>query len=528
MTVPVITKQVDHSIYRMDNGTIVNTQDRIYTKVDPPASNKPTDEELWTDDQLPNLSFLKQHFTREGRLAEDQALDILYMTRDILRAEPNLLRLPAPITICGDVHGQYYDLLRLFEIGSDPKDTHYLFMGDYVDRGYFSIECVLYLWAHKLCYPNTFHLLRGNHESRHLTEYFTFKLECETKYSKRVYDAVMACFDCLPLAAVVNDQFFCVHGGLSPELKKLEDLEKVDRFIETPTEGLICDLLWSDPFEDFNNEAAFTHNHVRGCSYFYSYKAVCQFLDNNNLLSVIRAHEAQADGYRMYRSGANNDFPVLMTLFSAPNYVDVYNNKAAILCYDKAVLDIRQFNSSPHPYWLPNFMNVFNWSLPFVGEKVTSMLLAILNICSKEELDSEDTQDTKKSTTATESDQRRQIIKNKIMALGKISRTFSVLRENSELVMELKNLSGTGKIPTGTLGLGSEGIRKAITTFEDARRSDIENERLPPTSRESIEAIYQETTASKLRDVISEQDDSLVHVANIIAFDSRSSNISQI
>lgn len=100
-----------------------------------------------------------------------------------------------------------------------------------------------------------------------------------------------------------------------------------------------------------------------------SYKAVRRFLKDNNLLSVIRAHEAQADGYRMYRSGSNNDFPVLMTLFSAPNYVDVYNNKAAILCYDQAVLDIRQFNASPHPYWLPNFMNVFNWSLPFVGEK---------------------------------------------------------------------------------------------------------------------------------------------------------------
>jgi serine/threonine-protein phosphatase 2B catalytic subunit len=164
------------------------------------------------------------------------------------------------------------------------------------------------------------------------------------------------------------------------------------------------------------------------------------------------------------------------------------------------------------------------------------MLLAILNICSKDELDSEET----KKTTA-DTDQRRQRIKNKIMVLGKMSRTFSVLRENSELVMELKNLSGTGKLPTGTLGLGSEGIRKgkgekrygfyfiyncfplAITTFEDARRSDIENERLPPTSRESIEAIYQQTTVSKLRDVISEQDDALTHVANIIAFDSRSS-----
>nr|AGJ72855.1 CnaC [Mucor circinelloides]AID23869.1 calcineurin protein CnaC [Mucor lusitanicus]AID23870.1 calcineurin protein CnaC [Mucor lusitanicus]AID23871.1 calcineurin protein CnaC [Mucor lusitanicus]AID23872.1 calcineurin protein CnaC [Mucor lusitanicus] len=512
----------------MEDGSVVSTKERIYTKVDPPAFQKPTDDELWSKERpgLPDLAFLREHLRREGRLTDKQALKILNSTKNMLSKEPNLLRIPAPITICGDVHGQYYDLLKLLEVGGDPADTRYLFLGDYVDRGYFSIECVLYLWAHKLWYPDTFFLLRGNHECRHLTDYFTFKLECQTKYSDEVYDVVMECFDSLPLAAVVNDQFLCVHGGLSPELKTLKDIEEIDRFRETPTSGLMCDLLWSDPYEEFDSDTGpkFEHNHVRGCSYFYSYRAACNFLDKNNLLSVIRAHEAQANGYRMYRKSKTTGFPALMTIFSAPNYIDVYNNKAAVLRYDKSVLNIRQFNSSPHPYWLPNFMNVFNWSLPFVGEKITSMLLALLNICSQEELAATPEQKAMESPVVVvpenadmTPEQRRQIIRNKIMAIGKMSRTFSVLRENSELVMELKNLSGDGKLPTGTLGLGSEGIRKAITTFEEARRSDIENERLPPASRQSIDAIHQENTNSKLRDAIGEQDEVLSRMAEVIA-----------
>jgi len=154
----------------------------------------------------------------------------------------------------------------------------------------------------------------------------------------------------------------------------------------------MCDLLWADPLEEYGAETSddlFIHNHTRGCSYNFTYNAVCNFLDKNKLLSVIRAHEAQDTGYRMYKRSKNTGFPSLITMFSAPNYLDVYNNKAAILKYENNVMNIRQFNSSPHPYWLPNFMDVFTWSLPFVGEKVTSMLASLLKVASDSEIDAE-------------------------------------------------------------------------------------------------------------------------------------------
>ena len=151
----------------------------------------------------------------------------------------------------------------------------------------------------------------------------------------------------------------------------------------------MCDILWADPLEEFGQEKTnefFIHNHVRGCSYFFSYAAACNFLEKNNLLSIIRAHEAQDAGYRMYRKTMTTGFPSVMTIFSAPNYLDVYNNKAAVLKYENNVMNIRQFSKAllswqffqsadltldctPHPYWLPNFMDVFTWSLPFVAEK---------------------------------------------------------------------------------------------------------------------------------------------------------------
>ncbi|OBA22115.1 Metallo-dependent phosphatase [Metschnikowia bicuspidata var. bicuspidata NRRL YB-4993] len=502
----------DIRIYTTDDGQQIDTTDRVVKTVAYPATFNPSDSDVFLENGLPNCAFLKDHFFNEGRLQEHQAIRLIQCATAALSQEPNLLSVPAPVTVCGDVHGQYYDLMKLFEVGGDPELTKYLFLGDYVDRGLFSIECLLYLYSLKLTYPDLFWMLRGNHECKHLTDYFTFKSECVKKYSLDVYDECLQSFNALPLAAIMNKQFFCVHGGLSPEMRSLDDLVQLDRFREPPTKGLMCDLLWADPVEDYdedNIDRTFVRNTVRGCSYAYTYKAACQFLERTGLLSIIRAHEAQDAGYRMYKRTKTMGFPSLLTMFSAPNYLDTYNNKAAVLKYENNVMNIRQFNSSPHPYWLPQFMDVFTWSLPFVGEKITDMLLSILNICTEEELDEETpiaqhydsprTSPVMARSLESFSDEaavppdpeeptleeKRLALRNKILAIGRMSRMFQVLREDAEQVERLKNMN-QGVLPKGSLLHGREGLENAIMTFEDARKADLANEALPPSKDERV------------------------------------------
>jgi serine/threonine-protein phosphatase 2B catalytic subunit len=197
----------------------------------------------------------------------------------------------------------------------------------------------------------------------------------------------------------------------------------------------------------------------------------------------------------MYRKAQTTGFPSLITIFSAPNYLDVYNNKAAVLKYENNVMNIRQFNCTPHPYWLPNFMDVFTWSIPFVGEKVTEMLVNILNICSEDELVEEEEIDPDK---AAEAAKRKVVLKNKILAVGKMARVFTVLREESESILELKGLTPSGSLPVGILSGGKESLHTAlsdlsvegsvtgsahdhkISGFAEAKSLDMRNERMPP------------------------------------------------
>lgn len=362
-------------------------------------------DELFSSDGKPDLAVLKEHLLKEGRLAPKAGSRLIDMAQALFTKEENLMHLKYPITVCGDVHGQFFDLVHLLGVGGDPKDTQYLFLGDYVDRGNFSTECVFYLYALKITYPKTFFMLRGNHECRQLTAFFNFKDECCYKYDEALYHKIMTSFDYLPLAAMVSKSFFCVHGGLSPDIVLLEDIQKLNRVCEIPREGPMCDLLWSDPYEeggkDLDTEdshgsqkatAWFDYNVTRQCSYVFGVEAVKQFLNDNKITSVIRAHEAQVEGYKMQMVNTTSGIPRVITIFSAPNYCDAYKNKAACLKFDNNVLNIKQFVDSPHPYYLPNFMDVFQWSLPFVAEKVTDMLASVLEW--GEEDDEKDEKDT--------------------------------------------------------------------------------------------------------------------------------------
>eukprot|EP01083_Nonionella_stella_P074493 202089_1 len=449
----------------------------------PLASNK-----LWKKVGKPDLEVLLKHLQLEGRVAIDDAVQLVKRARDMFRKEPNLLRLYDPITVCGDIHGQFFDLLRLMQCGGPVESTQYLFLGDYVDRGCFSCEVVLYMFAVKLTYPKQWFMLRGNHECRHLTAFFNFKDECLYKYNERLYNEIMSAFDALPIAATINSKFLCIHGGLSPDIQTLSDIQAINRFEEVPREGPFCDLLWSDPApergededdDDFDPVLAdttwFAYNEARQCSYIFGVDAVEAFLKKNKLTSVIRAHEAQSQGYKMQMMNETTGIPRVITIFSAPNYCDAYGNKAACLKFDKEMLNIRQFDFSPHPYYLPNFMDVFSWSLPFVAEKVTDMLANVVNWC----------QDEPPEGAATDSsllEKRGNILKEKVNAISKMLKTYTFLREESDLILQLKQLTPNSKLPVGIMGQGRKALETAITSFSEARKADAPNERLPPTS----------------------------------------------
>jgi serine/threonine-protein phosphatase 2B catalytic subunit len=323
----------------------------------------------------------------------------------------------------------------------------YLFLGDYVDRGTFSCEVVLYLMALKITYPKKVFCIRGNHECRALTRTFNFKNECLHKYSVRVYDAFMDMFDTLPLCALLDSKFLCCHGGIGPSFHTLEDINRIDRFSEPPEAGPMCDLLWADPTpdeEDDTQARPFQPNTTRGCSYLFNSKAALRFLKDNQLLSIVRAHEAQKEGFKMHKKDPENDFPAVITLFSAPNYCDVYKNKAAILKYQNTLINIRQFKQTPHPYCLPNFMNVFTWSLPFVGEKMSQFLSdALLMADLDAEFDEDGSASTVKAFSAAEKDERRRQIKAKVKAMAKFVKTYEASRLNNEEV-RARCLPGSG------------------------------------------------------------------------------------
>ena len=175
-------------------------EDRVMKEVLPPPHMALPHSKLFPKKGIPDWKVLRDHLTREGLITKTDLLELINLFKSVIKSEPNLIKIDDPVTVVGDLHGQFYDLLKCLEVGGNPENTKYLFLGDYVDRGTFSIENVLLLCSLKLNYKDTIIMLRGNHECRQMTSFFNFKQECEVKYDAEVYERLMETFDCLPIS----------------------------------------------------------------------------------------------------------------------------------------------------------------------------------------------------------------------------------------------------------------------------------------------------------------------------------------
>lgn len=191
---------------------------------------------------------MKSKLERLELLTDREVGQLCEMSKEYLLEESNVQPVSAPVNVCGDLHGQFYDLMELFRTGGDITSTNYIFLGDYVDRGYNSVETFEYLMVLKCLYPEKITLLRGNHESRQVSYAYGFYDECLKKYGHHsIWSKFMELMDYLPLAALIGGRMLCVHGGLSPEIRTIEQLRKIDRKQEIPTEGGYAHIMWSDP-----------------------------------------------------------------------------------------------------------------------------------------------------------------------------------------------------------------------------------------------------------------------------------------
>lgn len=262
------------------------------------------------------------------RLSVENITRLCDKVKEVFMSQPMLLELGAPIKVVGDIHGQFTDLLRLFEYGGFPPESNYLFLGDYVDRGKQSIEVTCLLFAYKLKYPENFFLLRGNHECAGVNRIYGFYDECRKRFSVKLWKKFNDAFNCLPCGSIIEDRIICLHGGISPELTDLSQIANIPRPCDVPDAGLLCDILWSDPDPSINGWA----ENDRGVSFTYGGDVVRQFLRRHDFDLLVRAHQVVEDGYEFFAGRE------LVTVFSAPNYCGEFDNAGAMMTIDDALL----------------------------------------------------------------------------------------------------------------------------------------------------------------------------------------------
>lgn len=265
-------------------------------------------------------------YKNQKKLHRKYAYQILLDVKAWFMAQPSLVDITIPedskFTICGDIHGQYYDLLNIFELNGLPSETNpYLFNGDFVDRGSFSVECIFTLFGFKLLYPNHFFMSRGNHESATMNQMYGFDGEVKAKYSSLMADLFTEVYNWLPLAHCLNKRVLVMHGGLfSRDDVTLDEIRQIDRNRQPPEEGLMCELLWSDPQPQTGRAPS-----KRGIGVQFGPDVTENFLAVNKLDYIVRSHEVKNEGYEVGHNGK------CITVFSAPNYCDTMGNQGAFI-----------------------------------------------------------------------------------------------------------------------------------------------------------------------------------------------------
>lgn len=280
--------------------------------------------------------------------------DLLDNVTEIFMKEPTLLNLTSDITVVGDIHGNIDDLIRFFTTNGYPPETKYLFLGDYVDRGANSVEVVLLLFALKLKYPDRIYLLRGNHECEALTAQYGFRTEASNRVDKETYFLFTNTFKYLPLAALVNKKIFCVHGGISQYIRRVEEIKGFQKALKIPQGGPVCDLLWADPRDGIQDY----YPSDRKVSYYYGWKAAKKFMNENNLKLIVRAHEAISNGHKWSYNNAPGMKKKVLTIFSNSEYSSE-SNSASVLRIDNTgnytIINYERAHCGPigYPTWMP-------------------------------------------------------------------------------------------------------------------------------------------------------------------------------